>query len=151
MNLTDLQRGYLAIFAAREAGPRASSDQMKAIAMCMRNRVRQGWENGDWLKVIQRAESTRANLGGGMRIELDIDDRDLQRFIREIDEIYFSRHDWTKEPSGDPMPSLDEAIGNAVFWAFINRPFTPWFEQNVLRDPEHHKMKTTMGLMMFYE
>lgn len=150
MTMTDLQRAALALFAAREAGPRASADQMLAIAMCIRNRVRQGWFDGDWLKVIENAGDTRANLPGPA-VQLDPNDKNLQRLARDIDEVYFSRRDWAKNPSGDPMPSMDEAIGKATYWAFINQPFTVWFLENVIHNPEQHPQNAQMGLMMFYD
>jgi hypothetical protein len=150
MTMNDIQRAYLAIFAAREAGARASSDQMMAIAMCVRNRVRQGWHDGDWMKVIEHAGLTRAHPPGPA-VELDANDRNFQNLARDIEEVYFSRRDWTKQPSGEQMPSLDEAIGNACFWAFINRPYTGWFTDHILHDATNHPQKASMGLMMFYE
>lgn len=150
MNTNDIQRAALAMFAAREAGPGGCYEQMKAIAICMRNRVRQGWHGGDWLQVIERASENAANLPGVKPI-LQAENRDFQRIIRDIDEVYWNRTDWKKEPSRDPMPSLDEALGNACYWAFLNQPMTPWFREHVLDDPENHPQKTNMGLMMFYE
>lgn len=148
MTMNEFQRAALAMFAAKEAGPGANADQMKGIAMCIRNRVRQGWHDGDWLKVIERAGDVRANeIEYG---ELDSNDRDLQIFVRDIDEIYFSRRDWEKDPSGARMPALDEAIGNATYWSFINQPFTGWFRIQILNDPQNHPPRTQMGLMMFY-
>jgi len=150
MTIGDVQRAYLAIFAAREAGLNASADQMKAIAMCIRNRVRQGWENGDWIRVMERSCDTRANLGRPLA-EIDVSDRDFQIMARDVDEIYFSRRDWQKEPSRQSMPDLDEAIGNAVFWGFIDYPFTTWFTEKVIKDQKNHPQKSGMGVMLFYE
>jgi len=147
MTINDVQRAYLAIFAAREAGPGASADQMKAIAMCIRNRVRQGWHEGDWIKVIENADKYRANLHRPAPI--DASDRNFQTLARDIDDIYFSRRDWDKEPSHDRMPGLDEAIGNCCYWAFASQPLTSWFLINIAND-QNHILKTNMGLMMFY-
>lgn len=148
MTVNDIQRAYLCLFAVREAGPRASADQMKAIAICIRNRVRQGWHEGDWIKVIENADETRANEPIAMH--LDANNRDFQILARDIEEIYFSRRDWTREPSLAQMPDLDEAIGAATYWAFINRPLTPWFQSHIVGDPKNHPSKTSFGLMMFY-
>jgi hypothetical protein len=148
MTINDIQRAYLAIFAAREAGPGASAEQMKAIACCIRNRVRQGWHDSDWIKVIEGAAEVRANLPGPA-VQLDGQEKNFQRLIRDIDEIYFSRRDW--QPSGDPMPSMEEAIGRACYWAFINQPFTTWFLDNVLHQPESHPQRANMGVMFFYD
>jgi hypothetical protein len=150
MTLNDLQRAELACFAARAAGPDGCLEQMAAICYCIRNRVRQGWHDGDWLQVLEHADETAANLPGP-RVILDANKRSFQRLLQDVDEIYFSRRDFTHHPSGDPMPALEEAIGNAVYWAFINQPFTAWFRENVIDDPANHRQKANMGLILFYE
>lgn len=150
MTQRDIDRAHLALFAAREAGPRGTLEQMQAIAMCMRNRVRQGWHDGEWMKVLENADDYRAH-DPGPHFPLDADNRSFQRLIRDIDEIYFSRRDWDKEPSYDKMPSLDEAMGKCCYWAFIDgRPFRPWFEANIIKS-RIHTQKAQMGLMLFYE
>lgn len=150
MTVSDIQRAMLAIFAVREAGQGASVEQMRAIAMCVRNRVRQGWHDGDWIKVMEHADDTRANLPG-VPVKINGDDRNFQRFVRDIEEIYFSRRDYSKDPTRAAMPDLDEAVGNSCYWAFLNKPFTSWFTEHVLDDVEHHKQKAAMGTMLFYE
>lgn len=150
MTLNDLQRAHLALFSAREAGPGASAEQMKAIAMCIRNRVRQGWHDGDWMKNIEHAQEYRAHDDAQLVI-LDADDRSFQRLIRDVDEIYFSRRDWDKDPSHDAMPSLDEAIGKCCFWMFLGRQVRPWFQTHIIGNPASHVQRTQMGLMLFFE
>jgi hypothetical protein len=150
MTLNDIQRAHLALFAAREAGASGCFDQMKAIALCIRNRVRQGWYDGDWIDVIEHADEVAGNPPGP-RVYIDLRNRDFQILIREIDEIFFGRQDWDKYPSRLPMPGMEESIGKATYWAFINQPYTPWFRENVLSCPKDHAPKANMGLIMFYE
>lgn len=150
MTLHDFQRAQLVDFAVRESGPDGSLDQMKAIAYCIRNRVRQGWYEGSWLQVLEHAAETAGNPSGA-RTPLDIDNRSFQRMMSDVDEIYFSRRDYAREPTGARMPELEEAIGNAVYWAWVNRPFTPWFEERILRDPKNHPQHASMGVMFFFE
>lgn len=150
MTLNDIQRAHLALFSAREAGQGASIEQMQAIAMCIRNRVRQGWHDGDWMKAIENAQDYRAHddIPAG---KLESDNRSFQRFIRDIDEIYFSRRDWEKDPSRDPMPSLDEALGKCCYWMFLNRPIRNWFKSAIIENPQSHIQRTQMGLILFFE
>jgi hypothetical protein len=150
MTIHDFQRAQLVAFAVQEAGPGACLDQMKAIAYCVRNRVRQGWFDGDWLKIMDHAEESRANLPGP-RVPFDAGSRTLQRLIADIDEIYFSRRDAVREPSGAKMPDLEEAIGNSTYWSFINQPYSTWFMDRILADPKNHPNHATMGTMLFYE
>lgn len=149
MTLNDIQRAQLAVYSIKAAGQGASLEQMKAIAICIRNRVRQSWHDGDWLKNIEHADEVAAHLPGP-RVLLDPDSRSFQVMIRDIDEIYFSRRDWEKSPSHAAMPSLDEAIGRCCYWAFLNRPFTPWFTEHIIHHDEH-KQRGTMGTMIFFE
>ena len=90
MTQNDFIRAQLAAFCIREAGPDAPLEHMKAIALVMRNRVRQGWHGGDWLENIDRAAEYSAH-GPGPRALLDLKNRNQSRLVREIDEIFFSR------------------------------------------------------------
>ena len=112
--------------------------------------MRQGWHEGEWLQVLEHAEEVAANLPAP-RIYLEAGNRSFQRLIQDVDEIYFSRRDFQNDPSGDAMPSMEEAIGKACYWAFINQPFTVWFRENIIGDPENHPQKANMGLLFFYE
>ena len=150
MTLNDIQRAELACFAARAAGPDGCLEQMHAIAYCIRNRVRQGWHEGEWLQVLEHADEAAGNVAGP-RVILDANNRSFQRLIQDVDEIYFSRRDYHKDPSGEAMPALEEAIGNACYWAFINQPFTKWFREAIIGDARNHPQKTNMGTMFFYE
>lgn len=147
MTSNDIQRAALALYSVRAAGQAASVEMMKAIAMCVRNRVRQSWHDGDWLKVIDHADDVAGNPPGP-RVFLQPDDRSFQVFIRDVDDIYFGRRDWDKTPSRAAMPSLDEAIGKCCYWAFINRPLTPWFKEKIVAS---HKQGATMGTLIFFE
>jgi hypothetical protein len=150
VTLNDIQRAELACFAARAAGEGACLEVMISIAYCIRNRVRQGWHNGEWLQVLEHADEVAANPPGP-RVVLDAGSRSFQRLIQDIDELYFSSRNYNQNPSRDQMPALEEAIGNSCYWAFINRPFTAWFRENVLNRPQDHPQKANMGLLMFYE
>lgn len=150
MNMNDINRAHLALFSAREAGPEGSAEQMRAIAICIRNRVRQGWHESDWMKNIEHAQHYRAHEEIPSE-PINPENRSFQRLIRDIDEIYFSRRDFVKEPSHDPMPSLDEAIGRACFWMYVNRPVRDWFKLAIIGNPSAHAQKAQMGTMLFFE
>ena len=162
MTQNDINRAALALFAAREAGQGGSLEQMKAIAYCMRNRLKQGWHDGQWLTALEHADDYRANLPAS-RVYLDPSSRALQRMIADVDDIYYgSRYDSAGRDQGTPKqpvaqnfataPSdIEEALGKSCYWAFTDRAFSPWFEQNILKRPEDHPMRTQMGLMMFFE
>ncbi len=167
MTLNDVQRAELALFAARAAGAGASLEQMKGIAYCIRNRVKQGWHDGQWLTVMEHAEEAAGNLAE-VRIYLDLSNRALQRLIADVDDIYYGsgsangQDTGLKGQSSAPRTAtaqryapqggdLEEALGKCCYWARLNEPFTAWFRENVLDRPDAHPMRAQMGMMMFYE
>jgi hypothetical protein len=158
VTLNDVQRAALALFAAREAGHAASLDQMKAIAYCVRNRVKAGWHDGQWLTVIEHSEESAGNLFV-TRVMLDPNNRILQRIIADIDDIYYGLANFAGQNAMVPTAQrfapdagdIETAIGKSCYWCWLNRPFTTWFEKNILRFPESHPMRAQLGLMGFFE
>jgi hypothetical protein len=164
VTLNDIQRAELALFSARAAGAGASLEQMKAVAYCVRNRVKQGWHDGQWLTVMEHAEEAAANLPGP-RVVLEPSNRALQRLIADVDDIYYgsgrqgagNREQGTGSriltaqsfaPYGG---GLEEALEKSCYWAWVNQPFTSWFREHILDEPNGHPMRAQMGLMAFYE
>ena len=165
MTLNDLQRAALALFAVRAAGQGGSLEQMKAIAYCIRNRVKAGWFDGQWVTVIEHAEESAANLSNGAHF-LDLNNRALQRLVADIDDIYYGGRGQDVSFGGRveqgkaPMPAqrytaeggdLEGSLGKSCYWCWINQPFTPWFQTNILDDPDNHNCRVQMGLMAFFE
>jgi hypothetical protein len=158
VTLNDVQRAALALFAAREAGTAGSLDQMKAIAYCVRNRVKAGWHDGQWLTVIEHSQESAANLVLS-RVILDPNNRILQRIIADIDDIYYGlavagQNKITVATAQRFAPDagdIENAIGKSCYWAWLNQPFTPWFQKYILDSSESHPMRAQMGLMAFFE
>lgn len=151
MTMSDFQRGQLAAFAAREAGPGASLEVMKGICYCIRNRVRAGWEDASWLSVIENAHLHAAHESDKV-MPLNPENRELQRLLREIDDIYFGgRFANSPEEGMDLEGSLTEKDHEKKFWCFLNRPVRPWFQEHILNDKENHRSRTQLGILMFIE
>lgn len=161
MTFNDVQRAQLALFSARAAGPGASLEQMKAIAYCVRNRVKAGWWDGQWLTVMEHAGETEGNTAFEPWY-LDANDRALQRLVADIDEIYYggrpgagARVEETRTMPAQRFAAeggeLEEALGKCFYWAWLNRPFATWFRQNVLERPDNHSLRAQMGMMAFFE
>ena len=159
MTLTDAQRAYLVAFAFREAGEGASLEAMKAICYVLRNRVRAGWHDGNWIRVIERAPEHAAHAPGP-HVELKPESREFQMLLRQIDDVYYQQNadDWTAQnptSDGTQMLSLEESLCEKnhprLFWFFVNRPLRPWFKENIIGDKKNHKRTTTLGTMIFVE
>jgi hypothetical protein len=141
----------LGIFAAREAGERGSVEQMRAIALCIRQRVRSGWNDASWLAVMESAGDCAAHEPD-YDYRLDPNSRTLQMMLREVDDIYFGQQRHGME-SVESNETLESSIveHNIKFWCFLDRPMTEWFKSNIVQDPRNHPNTAHMGLMMFYE
>lgn len=139
MTLNDLQRAALVMFAVRAGGPTASLDELKAICYVMRNRVTHGWAES-WLEVMEAAAESAGNLDYESS-PLSLSDRRLQMLARDVDEIFY----------GEAAAPLLEVVGEQLFYCFINRPISPWFTENIIRDSENHPCRAQIGLMMLYE
>jgi hypothetical protein len=149
MTQKDVDRVLLALYAVQEVGERGNLDQMKAICYCLRNRVRTGW--GEWMEVIQAADNFGAHLTTGPAA-IDPNNRIYQRLLRDVDDIYFGHSD---SPSAGEGGSLESSLCDpqhpCCYWCFVDRPVDPEFARTIVRDPENHPHRATMGNIMFYE
>lgn len=148
MTQKDVDRVMLVRYAAQEAGPRGSLEQMKAICYCLRNRVREGW--GEWMDVIETADETRGNVPNEAT-RIDSNSRAYQRLLHEIDDIYFGHRSVSEGEGLTLEDSLCAKERPCFYWLFLDRPMTPWFKANIASDKENHPSNATMGLMMFFE
>ena len=157
MTQSDLNKAALVMFATRCAGEGASLEQQKAIAFCIRNRVKAGWGDGSWLTVMEEAGEYMGNLPGP-QVRIDSNSKTLARLMRDVDEIYYGGGRFQggteegqlgmgAEVGGD----LESAIGNSKFWLFMREPFNPWFVERIMHDPENHPNHAQMGLMQFFD
>lgn len=149
MTLSEFQKALLVNFAIREAGPRASVEMMKAICIVIRNRVRKGWHDGNWIAVIENAPDHAAHETEPIRI--DPNSRIFQRLVADVDEIFYSTEE--SAPAGDMslIASLTTKKKECLYWSFANRAVRPWFKENIQLDQENHPLRASMGIMMFYE
>jgi hypothetical protein len=146
MTLNDLQRAALVLFAAREAGPGGSLDQMMAVCHVIRNRMAAGWAD-NCLEVIADAELSRGNAEGAGR-RMEVKDRALGMLARDIDEIFYGHAD---DEVARICGRQDKERGPLLYWYFIDRPVTEWFVTNIIRKPEEHRHRGILGLMYLYE
>ena len=158
MTLNDVQRAALALFAARAAGKGASLEQMKAIALCIRKRVWDGWHDGSWIAAIEHAPEVAANPAPTDPYFLDANSRIFQRLITDIDDLYYSQRMSTRAPTpqtrtAQQVPTEGEfaSVGDCCYWMFLKQPIRPWFQQHILNNPAHHPHRAQMGLMIFIE
>lgn len=147
MTMNDLQRAQLVLFVARQVGPRGCLEQMKAICYCMRNRVRAGWYDGNWMRAIEEAEDIAPHALEAFK--LDPNNRDLQRMIREVDEVFYGEQ--SNAIGISDGVDLEGAVGKHKYWMFLGLDVTSWFAFHVVGDRQNHPSHAQMGTMIFFE
>jgi len=162
MNDEQYVKGQLATFCWRECPLTGGSEEMTAIAMVLRNRVRRGWENSTWLGVIEGAVARRgASHADPPRCGYpDMRDPHWCKFFARLDGIYdFSLNDtWTtasasiapgRRPLGEQHVNLTERSG--LFWAEMSRPgLSAEFLTRVARDHVNHPPCATVGTLRIF-
>jgi len=139
---TDMvQRARVVMFAYNEARHTGSLDCMKAVVYVLKNRIRAGWGSGTWLNAIQGHEAV-AGTDPQPDQMFDVQDRLLQMFARDIDDIYLS------SSFGDDNTKL--VVGEALYYQFIDKPTRGWFLENIVREPKLHPRTGQIGTMALF-
>lgn len=146
MTLNDLQRAELVAFAAREVGDDGNLEQMKAVCYIIRNRVRAGWSDGNWLTVMEEHFQIAGNERPDCRLRLE--DRRLQALARDVDAIFYGHED--DEVSRTCMRQ-DKQRGPIFYWCFVQRPIREWFKAAIIADPVNHRSRSQIAFMYLYE
>lgn len=141
MTLDQFQRAKLVDFAHQQAIHTGSIAAMKAVALVLRNRVRGGWHDGNWLAVIQEAEEASGNEPWPAA-QIDVYSRGFQMLLQAIDDIYY----------GNPFDeNLERTVGKALYYQFIDKPLRPWFTENIILQPSHQRHAVIGATMLLYD
>lgn len=139
MQASHIEQSLLALFCWREAGEYGGIDCMMAVAMALKNRQREGWHYGEWLRIIQdaengvmayRPEQTKRNQMPDLR------DPVLIKFLARIPAIY----DGT---------TPDDYTDGGVFWANLGDVQSPYFLEKIIRGKDYAKCATVGPLNFF--
>lgn len=139
MTLDQFQRAQLFAFAYQQAVHTGSVPAMKAVAYVVRNRVINGWHDGNWIDAIQYADRVSGNEPTPPP-PFDCYSQMFQVLARAIDDIYFGQSDDT-----------GRVVDKALYFQFIDKPLREWFTDNVLLQPNAHPRRAVIGSMMVYD
>jgi hypothetical protein len=151
MNIETFQRAKIADAAYCAARHTGSLDCMKAIVYVWRNRLKAGWGDGTWLTIVRGQKEVAGNEPEDP-IEVDLADRLLNMLVRDIDDMYMGvSYDETRaivegtvelEAGKKPVPAL--------YYHFIDRPSTPWFTDNIVREYKSHPCIARIGTLALF-
>lgn len=135
MTLEAYIRAQMARFAIEEAARHGGINNMLAILHVIRNRVMAGW--GDWAEVVASAPNRRGTIyppGDPPQLKAN----NIRIVLNRVDEIY-TRTD------------LVDLTGNALFYMDSNLKPLPWFERDVLGQPDDHQRCCHIGPVWFFK
>jgi hypothetical protein len=136
-------KARLVDFVAAEAYTSGGIETMLAVAQVLANRVAEGWQGGDWLKVISNAGQHR----GTIQPEYQIDPRDgnFRELLRRIDEVYHGIAD-------DSGVNIQTQDGKAVslYYAELHNINRDWFTEHITDEPASHPRLATVGQLTFF-
>jgi Cell Wall Hydrolase len=138
MTTEDFIKALLAILMYRED----SSDGiqgMTAVGLVVRNRVKAGWNGGDWCAVMEAHNqfSSMVILG----------DPNTIRWPETRDPLFLSVLVKTATIFDGTEPDITDG---ALYYANLSVPVGAWFLQNIVQNPAAHPRKGTVGQQTFF-
>jgi hypothetical protein len=136
MTSTDYVKAILATIMWRED----SEDGLQGMIACglvIRNRVRAGWNGGQWLEVMNAHDQFAGVIAApGPARWPDVRDPKFQQVLWKVDAIF----DGTE---------LDITKG-ALYYAHLHLANSPWFLENITGRLDAHPRVATVGQQTFF-
>lgn len=163
MDTASLVISELALFAWREGERLApgSTEAKDAIAFIISNRVKAGWQGGDWLKVIENTPVHSCSEEKDM-LTMKMPDpwaQDWRTLLRNCQDIYegIKIDDLTWTPSmaaiAENCPGGDNKLNASrpsFFYANLQMPIREWFMNKIIRQPADHPRTVTVTPLQLF-
>lgn len=140
VNVESFQRAQVAAFAYGQARHTGSLDCMKAVVCVFRNRLRCGWGDGTWQRLINSHAQYAGNVGGCVT-EIELGDNLLRMLVRDIDDLYM----------GMSENDTGAVVKDALYYQFIDQEPNPWFVEKILHDPANHPRQGQIGPIALFK
>jgi len=135
-------KAHLVTLIMDEAYHTGSTDTMLAIAQVIANRVKAGWQGGDWVSVIRAADKVRGTAIMPGHAEPDSRDPQFRNVLRQIDDIYHGVAD------DSSVNGEDGSV--ALYYAILHDVNCQWFKDKILSDLESHPRLANVGEFTFF-
>ncbi len=151
---SDFVKSQLAVRAWQD-GRDEGLNGMLSVAFCIRNRVRAGFYNGDWIQVLSHHQDYAA-VDKVYSLELpDPRSYAFSLLLQEIDGIFSgTREDTVTQPDNKTWMVKAEHQGErpvALYYARLDdQNIKEWFYENITRNTEHHRLIATVGALSFF-
>lgn len=151
MKDTTFITSILALKCWQEAHEEGLSGMM-AVAFAIRNRIRAGWYNGNWIEVLAHMQDVSAKLEPPTINLPDTRTFSFMQFMQIIDGIFAGATDdnVTIKADGDWKKVLSAPAPVALYWARLDQITNPWFLEKIARNPEQHARIAQVGQTFFF-
>src|SRR5947209_15126605 len=128
MTFENYIKGELTSFVTKEALRYGSADCPLAVAQVIANRVNEGWQGGDWLKVIAAAPNYRGTV---LKDTFEVDPRSaaFRQILSGVESIYHGTAD-------DSNVNIEDDRGEmrSLYYCELHNVTEAWFRENILKD-----------------
>jgi hypothetical protein len=145
--------GSMLALRAWEDGREDGLSAMLAIAFVFRNRVRAGWETGDWIKVLQNYKNSAATERPPSDEIPDPRALVFQQLLQQMSGIISGS---IKDEITVTQPLaygggsiLSIAPPPALYYGRLNEINREWFLENISRNPAHQRT-ANVGTLFFW-
>lgn len=141
MTFESYVKSRLMDFVIEEAYSSGGVETMLAVAQVLANRVKAGWQGGDWLRVIDTAEQYRGTVQTKAYVPIDPRDGNFRELMRRVDEVYHGTAD---------DANVNNESGKSLYYAELHNINREWFQEHILDDLESHPRLATVGQLTFF-
>ena len=143
MTVKDLIVTELALFSWREGSrliPGICPSAWIGIAHVLSNRLRAGWWDADYLKVLMEAPKHSCSIIHEMdfRTLPDHWSRDFRAHYEYCEQIYDNRLADDVTTSADPGDLVSGSMRPGMYYAVLGKVTNPWFREKILDHPDDH-------------
>jgi hypothetical protein len=141
MTFESYVKSRLMDFVIEEAYANGGVEPMLAVAQVVSNRVKAGWQGGDWLRVIDTAPEYRGTVPSRNFVRIDPRDGNFRELMRQIDDVYYGIADDS---------NVNTHQGKSLYYAELHNIHRQWFNEAILNDHESHPRLAKVGQITFF-
>lgn len=137
---------------AWQDGHEEGLDAMLGIAFTIRNRVRAGWYNGDWISVLSHHDEWSARIEPPTSQIPDTRSYAFMVFLQKVDSIFSGAQEdnITVKPDGEWRTIMATPPPVALYYARLDQITNPWFMENISRQGDKHPRVAQVGQLFFF-
>ena len=124
-----------------EAYTNGGVEPMIAVAQTIANRVKAGWQGGDWLRVIDSAPEYRGTIPSKLFTRVDPKEGSFRELMRRIDDVYYGVADDS---------NINSERGKPLYYAEVHNINREWFTTHILEDLDTHPRLAKVGQLTFF-